>query len=316
MKKSLFIIQNRKTTVFLICLGISAFFWLLIKLSAEYEINVEIPVAYSNFPTGQTLVNHPDSNIHIRIRDHGFDLLGTRLFSFRNQVELDISKMRIIRINAHHYHSYILSKDLYARILNRFKSAQKIDIISPDSLVFQFEKKATKRVKIYSKSNIQLAPQFQLKKDVAFSPDSCHIYGSSKDLESIDSIFTETIVLDQVSTPLSRTLKLNIPKQVQCDCESTSIEIDVEKFTEATLHIPIDLSFARHQNIKVFPNQVAIKYAVSFEKFNEIKASAFLVTAKEDTNDLGKLDFLLQKHPEDIRIIDYSPKVGEFIILK
>jgi len=316
MSDSFFKIRNKKTVVFLICLGISAFLWLLIKLSAEYEISVDIPLKYSDFPQGQTLINQPDSSINIRVRDHGFDLLGISLFGFYDELYLSVAGMNSNKKNTYHSKSYILSKDLFARIKENFKSATQISIIEPDSLILIFEKQASKKVRIFANTQINLSPQYQLKQKEVLSPDSIMVYGSYDDIKNIDSVFTEESIINDISSPISVDLKLIIPKNIHADHQTAKLVADVEKFTEAIIKIPIDVSFAHDQNIRVFPNHIQIKYAVSFEKFNEISPDSFLVIAKEDPNEIGKLDFILQEHPEGIRIIDYSPKMGEFIILK
>lgn len=316
MSDSFFKIRNKKTAVFLICLGISAFFWLLIKLSAEYEVKIEIPIKYTDFPSGQTLINKPDSSIHIKIRDNGFDLLGTRLFSFRNEMIISIVDMKTLNKNAIKNKSYILTKNLYKRIDEKFKSALQISITEPDSLVLVFEKQSSKKLKVYAQAQIQLSPQFQFKSTELLSPDSILVFGSYDDLKQIDSIFTEEKILNNVSSPISEELKLIIPDHIQSESQTTHLLVEVEKFTEAIIKVPIDISFAQNQDIRVFPNMIQIKYAVSFEKFNEINPDSFKIIAQKDPNEIGKLDFILEDYPKGIRIIDYSPKMGEFIILK
>lgn len=316
MSDSFFKIRNKKTAVFLICLGISAFFWLLIKLSAEYEISVDIPIVYSDFPKGQTLINQPDSNVSVRIRDNGFDLLGASLFGNHEKLNLSISSMKSNKQNSFKSKSYILTKELFPSIKESFNAAKQISIIEPDSLVLYFEKQAFKKVRVFANITTKLSPQYQLKQKIVVSPDSVMIYGSFEDLKHIDSLFTEERVFNDISAPISAELKLILPKHIEGDHQWTQLNIDVEKFTEAIIKVPIDISFAQEQNIRIFPNHVQIKYAVSFEKFNDISPDSFLVIAKEDPSEIGKLEFLLQEHPEGIRIIDYSPKMGEFIILK
>lgn len=316
MSDSFFKIRNKKTTVFLICLGISAFLWLLIKLSAEYETMVEIPIKYSDFPSGQSLINSPDTMIIIRIRDNGFDLLGTSLFGFSKAMEMSISNMKSTKTSRLSSKYFMLTKDLYERIQEEFIAAKFISILEPDSLVLDFEQQASKKLKIYAQSQIQLSPQFQLKQAELLSPDSTTIYGSYDDLKRIDSIFTEKISFRDLSSPISTELKLLIPKHLKSEYYTTLYQLEVEKFTEAVINVPIDKSFAKDQNIRIFPNHVQIKYAVSFEKFNEINPDSFHIIATEDPTEIGKLIFILQDHPKGIRIIDYSPKMGEFIILK
>lgn len=309
-------IKNKNTVVFLICLGIAAFLWLLIKLSQEYEINVNVPVEYSNFPEDQILINKPDSVIQIRITDKGFDLIRTSIFGAPQSLEMDISKMRTSKVNSQIKQSYTLVRTKTEALNSIFSSSKNLRLLGPDSLVLKFEKLATKEVIVIPKTEYHLLPQFQLKGNPQLQPQLITLYGSQNNLKHIDTIYTELKSYPKLNSSFTDQLKLIIPSNVKSNFKTCELIAKVEKFTEAQMTIAIPKDFINKENIRLFPKQIKIKYAVSFEKFNEIKPEDFKVKATIDPQNIGKLNICLESYPEDIRVIDFSPKVAEFIIIK
>ncbi|NPD44336.1 MULTISPECIES: hypothetical protein [unclassified Lentimicrobium] len=309
-------IKNKNTIVFLICLGISAFLWLLIKLSQEYEINVNIPVKYHNYPEDQILINKPDSVIQIRITDNGFDLIGTSLFGSPSSLELNIPEMTTSQINAQIKQSYSLVRTKIEELNKIFSSAKNLRLLGPDSLVLKFEKLATKEVTIFPNIKYLLLPQFQLKGAARLQPQIITLYGSQNKLDLIDTVYTESKTYTELDLSFKDQIKLLIPSNVNTKVRTSELIVEVEKFTEAKITIPIPQDFIDNKNIRLFPKHIEIKYAVSFEKFNEIKPEGFKVIAAIDPLNIGKLNISLESFPDDIRVIDFSPKVAEFIIIK
>lgn len=316
MDYSFFKIENRKTVVFLICLGISAFLWLLIKLSQEYEINVNVPVEYYNYPEDQILINKPDSVIQIRITDNGFDLMRVSLFGSPRSLEFNIPDMRTSKVNAQIKQSYVLTRTKIEDLNSIFSSAKNLRLLGPDSLVLKFERLATKEVIVIPQIEYQLLPQFQLKGNPQLQPNIITLYGSQNNLKHIDTIYTESKSYSELDLSFTDNLKLLIPSSVNANFRTCELIAEVEKFTEAKTTITIPKDFTNNENIRLFPKHIEIKYAVSFEKFNEIKSEDFKVKAKIDPLNVGKLNISLESFPDDIRVIDFSPKVAEFIIIK
>lgn len=316
MKWPSFKIKNKKSTVFLICLGISAFFWLLIKLSKEYEVTIDFPVFYTNLPKNQILSNKPDSVITVRLSDYGFDLIGLRTFGFIKPVYISVDQMNLKKYKNGLEKRYILTKSLSAELLKRAESAKYFQMINPDSLTLIFENLATKKVKLVADVKYSLAPQFQLKNPIQTIPDSISIFGSQKRINQIDSIKTSRLSYQTLDHDVTDEIALQIPDKISTDLQKASIQINVEKFTEASMSIPISNYFKTKEDLRIFPREIQIRYAVSFENFNRVQAEDFQFAAVSDSLSDGRIRIKLEKAPDYIRIIDFTPKMAEYIIIK
>ena len=66
------------------------------------------------------------------------------------------------------------------------------------------------------------------------------------------------------------------------------ITLEVEKFTEGSVVVPVTLVNGDNRNIQLFPKEVTLFYAVPISKFETVKASDFVVeatTSNEGSND-------------------------------
>ena len=311
--KSFFKIKNKNTAIYLACVAIASVMWLLIKLSKEYEIIVKIPILIENLPKDKILINKPDSLINVQIADNGFDLIRPSIFGISKPIIIHPNKLRHIKISDTQTKSYALTYSYYDMLDQMFNTVKRI---KPDSIILVFEKEAEKMVKVSPQISVSYSPQYQVKNGIRISPDSIRIYGSKSDLESIDSILTEAITYSELANSVSEDIKLIIPKKTKADLHSTHLLINIEQFTEALISIPIQIQSSKQENIRVFPNQVQIKYAVSLNNYKLIQADQFEVIGKIDSLSVGKLELYLNKYPGNVRIIDYSPKMAEFIIIK
>jgi len=309
-------IKNKKTIIFLISVGISTFMWLLIKLSKEYEIAINVPINYVNAPTDKMMLTAADSIINVNIIDNGFDLLGESIMSASNPITLDVNKFRKRKQNNNKTKYFILSNTLYDNIKQIFGSSTKITEIKPDSLILSFEKLMSKKVRVTPHIKIKLAPQYQLAKPINILPDSIILYGSFQELQKIDSVNTNSTEIDNLENDIDTNLELILPSSIKSETKKVHLNIDVEKFTEASLAIPIQTDFDAGTQIKIFPKNIQIKYAISLENFHSISADQFKVFGIQDSLATAKLNIVLVKHPKNIRVIDYSPKMAEFIIIK
>lgn len=309
-------IKNKKTAIFLVCLGISIFFWLLIKLSKEYEITVKLPVKYSNFPEDKLLLNKPDSVLLLKFTDNGFDLIPYSLFGSFTKLNIDVQKLYFRPLSKDKSIYYTKTELLSEQINNKLSSNNYIPIIRPDSLVLKMVDLKQKKVSIVPNISYSLSPQFQLEQSINCQPDSILIFGSAETLSNIDSISTDKLTFTNLNNSIKEITDLVFPPNIKSKTKTTTVYVEVEKFTESKIQIPLKNHFKAKENFKIFPVNLDIKYAVSFENFEKVKAQDFKIEITKDTITNGRLNIKLISYPNYVRVIDYQPKIAEYIIIK
>ncbi len=84
--------QNKIPKAFSVALLFAVLFWLLIKMSKEYQAIVTFPVAYVNIPQNKLIQEVPLKEIEIQIKASGFKLFG--LHVFQKEITLDARRLQ------------------------------------------------------------------------------------------------------------------------------------------------------------------------------------------------------------------------------
>ncbi|WP_435263640.1 CdaR family protein [Tenacibaculum sp. nBUS_03] len=234
------------------------------------------------------MLNSPEKSIDFNIKGSGFKLITTR-FS-KKTIILDLKK--IYKKTGENY--FLLTKNHYPEIQKQLKSGIKLLAILQDTIHFKISQLSSKKVPIKVNSNITYKKGFDLNTPIKVTPDSILLSGTSKNLNTINSIYTEKIDLINISESTTKELKLIIPQRIRVTNKKTSISLDVDKFTEGEIEIPINIKNPpKKESINIFPKTVMITYKVGLKNFNRINASSFDVFCDYKQTKKNNLSYLV-----------------------
>ncbi|WAC02073.1 CdaR family protein [Lacinutrix neustonica] len=218
---------------------------------------------------------------------------------------------------------YIWSKTHgFAGVLNQFKKESKIVSITPDTLFFKFDVNAVKYVPVKSNINIHYSLGYDTLEGMKITPDSIKIIGPATLLSHIDAIETKVLKLDDVNKPFSETIDLrtdSINPKIIIKTKTVSIGALVEKFTEGTLNIPIEvIHVPRNKTLNYFPKSMNVSFYTSLNAFNTISVDDFKVVCdyKAINKDSKYLEPELVKIPGNVKTTRLHQQKIEFIIIE
>jgi hypothetical protein len=308
---------DQRTITFLISLLIAFGLWLLIKLSGDFHTEHQVKLDVQNFPIDKVLINKPDSVLQIVTNDNGFDVLGRFLFSRNKSLTLNFQKARYLETKNGIQSYYILCPSLHQQIENEFKTAEQILSIQPDSIIFDFEKLSSKKLKIEPLINLSFNPRFKQYKKMKLSPDSLVFFGPASMLSSTTKINTHFFDFQDISATIDTLIPLDLPsKKLISKQADVRFQLTVEEYTEGKVKLPIQLQADAKTQYKIFPSEVQITYQVALKDYSKIKANAFELVAIPDSTESGKLLLELSKQPQNVIVSNIQPASAEYIILK
>ena len=147
--------------VFLICLGLSLFIWAMIKLSDESEAVVAFPVNYTASPPDKILINEPAEKISLRFEEKASNLFYLQYLKRKNPVNISLANMNLIQ-RGDKYYGYLFTSHMMDYISRQLEMEKNIMAISPDTLVFIFENRVSKKVPVIIETAITLEKQYML----------------------------------------------------------------------------------------------------------------------------------------------------------
>lgn len=225
---------NQNYTVLLLSIGISFFFWLMLKMSTAHTFTQTITINYQ-VPESMTWAYLPVNSLDVLLRGVGWDLIKSTLNKKSLEVDIELS------IDT----SQTITESTLQDILRKNLQDNNIQImnINPSRITLGLTPTYQKKVPIELVSDITFYPDHDFSKEISVEPDSVVLFGPQELLDSIKSWSTETLELSNLKQPVTKTLKLISPQDelIKLSTYSALIDIEVEEFTEKVIELPIQI---------------------------------------------------------------------------
>ncbi len=308
--------RKRDHLVFLICLILAATFWFLIKLSDVYPVSYSLKIKYTHVPAGRLITSLKDSVLTIHFKSTGYNLLDLMIHRQLDTLNVDLTQCDLRNKN----------KNLYVVTTASLReiTAQKLGVndrdleFSKPQLSFYMERLHRIRKKIIPRLDLKFKSQYRLY-GYKIVPRTVQAFGPKKVLDTLNTLTTAVIRLENlgddrkvkvaVFNPLPGTLRLYPPE--------VTVELDVEKYTERSMRIPVDVSKIK-PDIKTFPPQVTVNFNVFIRDYEKVHASQFRIVPNVRNIDLRKVKTLrleVVSAPKNVSNIRLVPPQVEFIII-
>ena len=308
--------NDKQFVAFLVCLLIASALWFLNALSKDYSTTVSYAVKYVNPPKNQFVANKLPENLELKVDAHGFTLLRHKLSLSFSPIVLNLTNItKDIKSNSGVYS--ISSKTLIRRISDQVSNEITITDIQPEILQIEFDSLKSKMVPVKLNVKIDFKPQFNLKLPIYSIPGEIKITGPSSILDTINQISSRLKTYTKIDTDLEKTVDLIIPDKVTASPQKVTMKIEVEKFTEKELKIPIQVkNKPENTNVKLFPSEVKVLFTVGLSEFDKIKSSDFEASVDFNSAEKGTEDIAvtIDKKPALNQLIRYSPERVEYLI--
>jgi len=314
-------LRKYNISIFVLCIFIATFTWVLIKLSSNYSTEFAFPVSYINPPPNLILVNDVDEHIQIGLEEKGFALSRLKYFTKKSTFEIDLSEIKI-RKSGEGYVAVVATEDWVQEMYWNFNIEGEITYSRPDTIIFLFEEVVSKTVDVVANFKYSFAKQYYIYDSVKVEPDRVTISGLASAIDTITFLPTESTRFDGLSGTFETEIKLYnpFPGMVTLDPPSVGITIPIEKFTESEIFIPVSIpENTDSMRVKIFPNKVRVVYLVALKDFRKVNADMFSVSINQEelyNNTDTKIPVQVDAFPYFTRIKRIDPPEVEYLILK
>ncbi|MGY5353290.1 hypothetical protein [Wenyingzhuangia sp. IMCC45467] len=312
-KQSIFKFNKKRDSVFLIFVLGTFLFWFLNKLSKEYSQIVYYPIHYSSLSKEFVFQENPPKELGFRIKGNGFYFLGIAF----SKPEIEVSVEHLKRKNKYDY--YLANSELKKQVRNSIKeNVTLVDVIS-DTLFVKLGKKSFKKVAVVPHVDVTYHLGYKSFSGYKIVPDSILISGPEMQVSKINEINLETFKLDKVQESIDKEVKVvkpDIPK-IDYSHEVVRLKVEVEKITEKTLSVPVQIINAPNgEEIVVYPKKIEVTCLVRLSQFNEVKTSDFLVICDYNKRTSKFMKTEVRQKPNMVSSVKLSINEVEYLILK
>ncbi|MBR6091875.1 MAG: hypothetical protein IKQ09_03575 [Bacteroidales bacterium] len=306
--------QNFKSiTGMIICIIIAALLWIIIKLTVEYTVTEPFAIRFTDIPADQIIQNE-NYRVEATMTTTGFKLMNYYLKAPKNrEIQLSLKDINYKKTN---FETYSYSKRYLEESIAEFINATSNEVQVADELqYFVMSKLASKKVKIIPQTSFDFERQYNYYGEPIAIPDSATVFGTSKDIQDIQYIQTEVVSRKNVIQNIDTKAKLALKENIQCDVNEVEIVVNVEKYTEAEVEVPITIP--DETQLHLFPNKVKIRYIVAIKDYPIINDISFKVAIDSESIFLNEtLPVKLLLYPNNTQIISINPEQVEYIVVQ
>lgn len=306
--------QQKKLSLFAICLFVSFLVWSLFALSNEYVYGVKASLNYVNLPPKRAFHPLQSDTVNMQVRGTGWQMLFSNLRLKPQDIQVDLSGLRT--------RDWILFSNQMGYVNRQFGANQKIVSISPDTLFFNFSKQDVKKVTVNLSKDLKFRKQYDIIGDIQIEPKFVTVTGPLEDLVLIDGWTTDTLkgmnidkdVVMKVSLLKSQKANINVhPAMVD-------VRIPVGEVTEKIVELPIKAENSRaFRTVKILPEKVRLTVLVSLDKYEETDREMFEAIINLNdwrSNHIQQLPVIITKQPDFVKIVKAEPQNVEFLLWK
>lgn len=307
--------NNKQLLIFLICLAIATVLWFLNALGKYYSTTVSYPVKYVNLPKSRFISNKLPDRLDFHVEAYGFTLLRHKLSLSFSPILLNVTEItkNIVSGNGiYNVYTSGLIKDISSQVSNEIS----IKAVLPEVLSIHLDSLRTKPVPVKPNVIINFVSQYNVKDSVNTLPDRVFITGPASLIDTIKFIRTENRLFDKVDTDIEKVIPLEHPENTTVKPEKVTLQIQVEKYTEKELKIPVKvIDTIPGAEVKLFPSEVRVNFLVGLSNFEKISPADFMacVNPENITPDKSSLDVIIAKSPPNVQITRIYPQAVEFL---
>ncbi len=314
--------SNRKLYVFLFCLVLAIFFWLLNALSKNFTNEIVFKVEYTNAPPNKIVVNELPQQIKIKIKGLGFDLLAYKLRLKESILNINLSQIEGAKKQVDKLERIQLPTTFFSSSIgNQLGEDIEIKEIYPESLVFILDDEKEKVLKIVPVTKIEYEKQFQLFGKIIVKPAVVKVVGPASILDTLTQIYTQNKVYNNLSETVSESVGFKTAyalQKIKFSEEKVLLYIPVEKYTETAIAIKIEtINTPDSLLIKAIPNEIELKFMLPLSKMANLASAKFKAVVdyhQINENMNHKLKVELIEYPEYIQSSKLTPNKVEYIL--
>ena len=298
---------------FLVFLVISTAAWFLVKLSENYVTQTTFRLQMEEVQADKW-ISSDEQSVKMSLNIDGFHTLRYKMIRDR-VVTIPLTEVSYRLENGN---TYSFSSQYVAE-----KVAEKLNINASDitmndaKIYFTLDALKSKVVPVVLQSNVTTARQYDIYGIPTLDPSSVTVYGPQEVIDTIKTVRTEPLVMNNVSQNFNATLPLDLlGGRIHSNVKEVKAEVQVEKFTEMDVEVPIKMTDSL--KMRFFPETMTVKCLVAMRDYASITPENFAVAVdKQQLKAMQPLlDVRLASWPPTVQILSTRPDKVEYLIVQ
>ncbi len=302
------IVANYQVKLFMLVFAI--FIWLYVSSQDTYEYAYPVKIVPVKVKQNYLVVNNYPKEALVKFRGKGRSLLALR--GADKSIPLNLSRFRrraIFRLRPEMVH------------IPSGLSVDVLEVISPDTVIIELEKRLERKVPVISALNIQLQPGYTIVGGIKLDPAQVLVSGPGSVVDTLKSLRTNPLFFNHVRSNLSGKVRVEVPPGLHLTIspEYVTYFVNVQQLGEKVIHdIPVTLIHApRKKKLRVIPSTISVTIEGGVDLLNSIQAKDIHVYIDyRQKNQKGNDYRAIIELPPETRFSDAFPHTFKIIAEK
>ena len=304
-------VNGKKYIYIILFFFVSFSFWILTKLSEDYDSKLSLEVHIINIPKEYIIKEQNINSIQVYMKASGFELFYNKLF--QNKLIVDLEKEKIVD------NKIVINFDE-----NKFKLKESlnsnIDIMNvfPNQIIIGLEEVINKFVPIVLGNELKIKSGYGLRNPIILFPDSIKVSGPLNEISKISSV--SAFINTNINIENDYTADYEIVKNKNFTYEflTGNAVFNIDRYSEKTIKIPINVrGIPDSLELKLYPDKVDVSFQSSVKKLKNINKDDFIISVTFDSKKKlfsKELDISIDSFPSSLKNLKISHKKVEFLI--
>lgn len=251
--------NNRgKIVVFLIAFVLSLCLWLMVNLSRDYNLTVELPIQLGNMPGDRALTEELPDNATVSISGEGWKLIN--IYNNPPPIFVDVTESEV---------------NLYDQVREQMNANPDLNVqkVQPLFLSLDMEEKISKKVPVVSNVDVTFEEQYGLKTMPVLEPDSVMLSGAASILGDLDRWETVEFEIEGVDEDILTDVALKEPETLlSITPTSVTYTAEVAQFTEGESRVMIETrNMPAGRSVSFSPSFLTVTYDVPIDQYAQVQ---------------------------------------------
>ena len=297
---------------FLFFLLLSFTFWTSTKLSNTYIVEESFSIIWTNIPNG-IIPSSENQQMNVSISASGIEILIYRLIN--KSINISLSQADFSREKG-----LVDLRGQEIFIQKQFFENTKLNILNPLFLEFKFSRLEEKVFTVVPQIEINLRAGYLIDSSLKVTPDSILVRGPKSILDTLNSIQSESIIVDDLYENFRKKVSLRSIPEIQLSESKVTVEVAVSRYTEKEFLLNVEvINLPLGTRVKLFPPKAKVRVTLPLSVLRTIKTSDFNLVV--DYNNIfkdveKKLDLIMIRRPSSVKKVILEPKKVNYLIRK
>lgn len=302
----------KNSMLFLVFVAVSAVFWLILALNDSAQDHFNVRVNISNMPDSVTFISDFPEKIHVTVSDKGTNLWRNGYLKSPS-INVDFKEYASDGILSYSY------SDLVSALKDTFGGSAQITSMSLDSIQLVYTTNPGKRVPVIIDCKVSPSSGSTIEGNLKSSPASVYVYGPKNVTDTIHSVDTELLTLQNINETTTLEAKIKKIRGVRVYPSSVSLTIPIEPLVRKEAMVTVDpANVPKGEEMLIFPSKVPVEYYVAMSRLNDDENGNIILEV--DYNEIadsknGKLSVKTMNYPDRLKNLKLQSDSVEYAII-